>query len=102
MRRDDGYTPPLQVVGFHATRRGEADRGPVILMNADEARLRLLHHGELVWVYGPRRHELVELRVDDALRRGEAVLRDVAGASPTEIVRVIKVDTDSPRRNNLA
>ena len=102
MRRDDGYTPPLQIVGFIATRKGDEDRGPVVLMNADEARLRLLHHGELVWVYGPRRHELVELRIDDALRRGEAVLRDVAGASPTEVVRVIKVDTDSPRRDNLA
>jgi hypothetical protein len=102
MRRDDGYTPPLQIVGFHATKRGDPDRGPVILMNSDEARLRLMQDGELVWVYGPRRHELVELRIDEALRRAEAVLRDVAGASLTEVVRVIKVDTDSPRRNNLA
>ena len=102
MRRDDGYTPPLQVAGFIATRRGDADRGPVILMNADEARLRLMHHGELVWVYGPRRHELVELRIDDDLARGEVVLRDVAGASPTEVVRVVKADTDTPRRDNLA
>jgi hypothetical protein len=102
VRRDDGYTPPMQVVGFYATRRGEPDRGPVVLMNADEARLRLMQPGELVWVYGPRRHELVELRIDDSLKRGEAVLRDVAGAAPTEIIRVIKVDTDTPRRNNLA
>ncbi|HSJ63977.1 MAG TPA: hypothetical protein VK922_08715 [Gemmatimonadaceae bacterium] len=102
MRRDDGYTPPLQIVGFLATTRGDPDRGPVILMNSDEARLRLMQDGELVWVYGPRRHELVELRIDEALRRGEAVLRDVAGASLTEIVRVIKVETDAPRRNNLA
>ena len=28
MRRDDGYTPPLQVVGFIATRKGDEDRGP--------------------------------------------------------------------------
>ena len=102
MRRDEGYTPPLQVVGFVATRKGDEDRGPVIFMNSDEARLRLMQDGELVWVYGPRRHELVELRVDDELRRGEVVLRDVLGASPTEIVRVIKVDTDTPRRDNLA
>lgn len=102
MRRDDGYTPPLQVVGFVATRKGDEDRGPVIFMNSDEARLRLMQDRELVWVYGPRRHELVELRVDDELRRGEVVLRDVLGASPTEIVRVIKVDTDTPRRDNLA
>lgn len=102
MRRDEGYAPPLQVVQFIATRKGDADRGPVILMNSDEARLRLMSHGELVWVYGPRRHELVELRIDDTLRRGDVVLRDVAGASPTEIVRVVKVDTDTPRRDNLA
>lgn len=102
MRRDEGYSPPLQVVGFIATRKGDEDRGPVVYMNSDEARLRLMQHGELVWVYGPRRHELVELRIDDELERGEAVLRDVAGASPTEIIRVIKVDTDTPRRDNLA
>jgi hypothetical protein len=30
------------------------------------------------------------------------VLRDVAGASPTEIVRVVKADMDNPRHNNLA
>jgi anaerobic selenocysteine-containing dehydrogenase len=102
VRRDEGYSPPLQVVGFIATRKGDEDRGPVVYMNSDEARLRLMQHGELVWVYGPRRHELVELRIDDELERGEAVLRDVAGASPTEIIRVIKVDTDTPRRDNLA
>jgi hypothetical protein len=90
------------VAGFIATRKGDADRGPVILMNSDEARLRLMVPGELVWVYGPRRHELVELRIDETLRRGEAVLRDVAGASPTEIVRVVKADTDTARRDNLA
>jgi hypothetical protein len=42
------------------------------------------------------------LRIDETLQRGEAVLRDVAGASPTEIVRVVKADTDTPRRDNLA
>lgn len=102
MRRDDGYAPPLQIVRFLATRRGDAERGPLILMNADEARLRLLDQGELVWVYGPRRHELVELRIDNSLRRGEAVLRDVAGASLTEIVRVVKVDTDTRSSDSRA
>ena len=102
MTRDDGYTPPLQVVRFTGSRRGDPDRGPVVMMNTDEARLRLLQSGELVWVYGPRRHELVELRIDDTLRRGETALRDVAGATLTEIVRVVKADLDTPRRNNLA
>jgi hypothetical protein len=67
-------------------------------MNANEASLRLLIDGELVWVYGPRRHELAALRVDDSLPRGEAVLRDILGASPSEIIRVIKPDLDSDRR----
>ena len=64
--------------------------------------MRLLQSGEFVWVYGPRRHELVELRIDDTLRRGETALRDVAGATLTEIVRIVKADMDTPRRNNLA
>ena len=65
-------------------------------MNADEAAKRMLTDGELVWVQGPRRQELAALRVDDSLPRGEAVLRDVVGASPSEIIQVVKVDLDAP------
>ena len=90
-----GYFPPLQVVEFTATRRGDAERGPLVRMNGNEARLRLLDDGELVWVKGPRRQELAELRVDDALPRGGVALRDIAGVAVSEIIRVVKPDLDS-------
>lgn len=92
------YNPPLRVLKFLATRLSDAERGPMISMRSDEAELRLLVHGELVWVYGPRRHELATLVVDDSIPRGEVVIRDIAGVSPSEIVRVVKINTDSPRR----
>jgi anaerobic selenocysteine-containing dehydrogenase len=90
-----GYFPPLQVIEFVATRRGEEQRGPLVRMNANEARLRLLEDGELVWVKGPRRQELAELRVDDALPRGGVALRDIAGVAVSEIIRVVKPDLDT-------
>ena len=90
-----GYFPPLQVVEFTATRRGDAERGPLVRMNANEARVRLLDDGELVWVKGPRRQELAELRVDDALPRGGVALRDIAGVAVSEIIRVMKPDLDA-------
>ena len=90
-----GYFPPLQVIEFLATRRGDAERGPLVRMNGNEARLRLLADGELVWVHGPRRQELAELRVDDALPRGGAAVRDIAGVAVSEIIRVVKPDLDT-------
>ena len=79
------------------SRRGDAERGPAVWMHPDDARSRLLVDGELAWVYGPRRHELATVHVDPAQRRGDVTLRDVAGASPSEIVRVIKPDLDRRR-----
>jgi hypothetical protein len=93
------YNPPLQVIGFIATRAGDAERGPLVRLNAREAKLRLLQPGELVWVYGPRRHELAPVEIDDALPRGGVVVRDIAGLAVTEIVRLVKVDTDRPVLN---
>jgi hypothetical protein len=90
------YSPPLQVIGFVSTRRGDEERGPLVSMNGNEARVRLLADGELVWVKGPRRQELAELRVDDALPRGGAVVRDIAGLAVTEIIHVVKPDLDQP------
>lgn len=87
---------------FIASRRGDAERGPAVFMNADEAQWRLLTDGELAWVYGPRRHELATVRVDDRVQAGEVVLRDILGASPSEIVRVTKPDLDSRGRSVLA
>ena len=75
----------------------------MVFMHPENARERLLIDGELAWVYGPRRHELATVRVDEAVPLGDVVLRDVAGASPSEIVRVIKPDLDSrSRRGALA
>jgi len=74
----------------------------MVTMNPDDARSRLLTDGELAWVYGPRRGELATVRIDASMRLGDVVLRDVVGASPSESVRIQKVDTDTPRRRDLA
>jgi hypothetical protein len=97
MRRGSGYNPPLQIIGFVATRAGDPERGPQVRMRPDEARLRLLTDGELVWVFGPRRHELATLALDDTLPRGGVVVRDVLGVAPSEVVQVVKVDPDESR-----
>ena len=78
-----------------ATKRGDEDRGPLVWMHADDAAYRLLVDGELAWVYGPRRHELATVRIDPEMVKGEVVLRDIVGAAPSEIVRVIKPDLDN-------
>lgn len=87
---------PLQVVGFIATRRGDEERGPQVRMRPQEAEERMLVEGELVLIETPRRQQLAELRLDAALPRGGVVLRDIAGAAPSEIVHVIKPDLDAP------
>jgi anaerobic selenocysteine-containing dehydrogenase len=93
---------PLRVLRLDATRKGDTARGPMVTLNPADARNRLLNDGELAWVYGPRRHELATVRIDESLRAGEVVLRDVAGASPSEIVRVVKPDLDNRGRRNTA
>lgn len=92
-----GFAPPLQVVGYIGTRRGDADRGPLVRMRSDDAFVRLLTDGELVRVLGPRRSEFAVLEIDDELPRGGVVVRDMAGVTVTEIVRVTKADFSSPR-----
>ena len=99
----DGRNKPLRVMGFIATRVRDADRGPQVRLSPDDARARLLNAGELAWVYGPRRQELATVVVDEEVHRGDVVLRDVGGVSPSEMVRVVKPDLDShTRRGNLA
>jgi hypothetical protein len=93
------YSPPLRVFGFIASKRGDEKRGPEVRMRSAEAAVRLLADGEIVRVIGPRRHELATLSVDDAVPRGEVLVRDIAGIAPSEIVRVRKVELDAPRRN---
>jgi anaerobic selenocysteine-containing dehydrogenase len=90
-------------MGFVATRAGDPERGPLIRMRADDAAKRLLMDGEVAWVYGPRRHELATVVIDDEVPRGGVIVRDIAGVAPSEIVRVVKVDLDrAGRRGNLA
>jgi anaerobic selenocysteine-containing dehydrogenase len=98
--RDDNrsFNRPLRVARLIATRAGDAARGPQVTLNPAEAATRLLNEGELAWVYGPRRQELAEVKLDPAVALGEVVLRDVVGSSPSETVRVIKPDLDRPRK----
>ena len=99
---DELLDRPLRVAKLIATRRGDADRGPLVVLSPADAHDRILTDGELAWVYGPRRHELATVRVDPELRKGDVVLRDILGASPSEIVRVIKPDLDTPQRRRGA
>lgn len=92
----------LRVAHLIATKKGDDDRGPAVFMNAADAKQRLLNEGELAWVYGPRRHELATVHFDERVRAGDVVLRDVLGASPSEIVRVIKPDLDTRGRSVFA
>jgi anaerobic selenocysteine-containing dehydrogenase len=92
------YSPPLKVLGFVATKRGDPDRGPEVRLCAHDAAIRVMQDGELVRIEGPRRQETAVLRVDDTVAPGSVVVRDVAGVAPSEIVRVRKIDTDLPHR----
>ena len=91
------YNPPLQVVGFVATRSGDPERGPQVRLNAEEAKFRLILDGELVWIHGPRRQELAPVVIDDSVPRGGVVVRDIAGLTITEIVRLVKPNLDARR-----
>jgi anaerobic selenocysteine-containing dehydrogenase len=98
----EGFQPWLLVTDYISTRSGDAERGPLVRLHPTEARKRLLEDGELVWVYGPRRHELAVLVVDDTVSPGNVVARDILGFAPAEIVRVVKHDFDAGRsKRNL-
>jgi hypothetical protein len=60
-RAGERFNAPLQVIRFIGTKKGDEERGPAVWMNRNEATTRLLDDGELVWVHGPRRHELAAL-----------------------------------------
>ena len=96
------HNPPLRVAQLIATRSGDTERGPEIRLRSDDARMRLVSDGELVWVHGPRRQELATAHIDDSLPRGDVVLRDVAGASPSEIITIVKASYGEPRDPGLA
>ena len=69
----------------------------MVRLHPSDALRRLVENGELVWVYGPRRHELAVLVVDDRVAPGNVVARDILGIAPAEIVRVVKHDFDAGR-----
>jgi anaerobic selenocysteine-containing dehydrogenase len=100
---DDIFDRPLRVVKLIATKRTDDERGPLVVLHPDDARSRVLNEGELAWVYSPRRRqELATVRIDPELKQGDVVLRDIIGASPSEIVRVVKPDLDTPQRRRGA
>jgi DNA-binding transcriptional LysR family regulator len=96
------YNPPLQVMRFMGSRKGDPERGPQVQVNSAEAMLRMVQSGELVWVQGPRRNEVAELVVNDEVPRGGIFVRDIVGLGVSEVVRLAKVDMDRPRRTDLA
>lgn len=98
---EDARNRVLRVATFVGTRVADPDRGPQVRLNADEARARLLIDGELAWVQGPRRQELATVVIDNSLERGDCGLRDVAGATVSELVRVTKPDLDSHTRRGF-
>jgi len=99
---DDIRNRALRVAALIATKKSDPERGPMVIMNERDARNRLLTEGELAWVYGPRRGELAEVRIDEGMREGDVVLRDIVGASPSEVVRVVKPDLDTRGRRSTA
>ncbi|MEO5567791.1 MAG: hypothetical protein ABIR92_04835 [Gemmatimonadaceae bacterium] len=70
----------------------------MVALNPADAASRLLNEGELAWVYGPRRQELAEVRLDSSLALGDVMVRDVVGVAPSEIIRVIKPDLDRGKK----
>lgn len=92
----------LRVARFIASRKGDAERGPAVFLQVADAQDRLLNDGELAWVYGPRRHELATVVIDERVRAGDVWLRDIAGVAPSETVRVVKPDLDRRGRSALA
>ena len=95
------YNPPLQVVGFLGTRRGDPERGPQVRIRGEEAAIRMLVDGEMAWVQGPRRQELATVIIDEAVPKGGVVIRDITGLAVSEIVTLRKPDLDTPSRRDL-
>ena len=98
VRLDFSFRPELAVIKYISTKRGDAERGPMIRVSPADAKIRLLTAGELAWVQGPRRHELAVVEIDDAVPDGSAVARDIAGLAISERVVVTKPDLDTPPR----
>ena len=90
----------LRVSRFIGTKKGDAARGPAVFLHKADAADRLLNDGEVAWVYGPRRHELATVILDDAVTPGDVIVRDIAGVAASESVRVVKPDLDTRHRGS--
>jgi anaerobic selenocysteine-containing dehydrogenase len=97
LRMEFGFRPELRVIEYISTKRGDAERGPMIRISPTAARSRMLTEGELAWVQGPRRNELAVVEIDEAIPDGSVVVRDIGGVAVSERVVVTKPDLDTPR-----
>jgi anaerobic selenocysteine-containing dehydrogenase len=70
----------------------------MVRMRPDDALVRLVTAGDLVRVVSARRSELAVLELDDTLPKGGVVLRDVAGAAVSEVIRILRVEQPSRPR----
>ena len=95
---DSLFQPELRVVHYVATRKDDSERGPQVRLSSVDARFRLLVDGELAWVRGARRQQLAEVVIDDTIPQHGCALRDIPGVLPSEAVRVVKPDLDTPTR----
>lgn len=90
------FRPKLRILEYIATKRGDAERGPMIRISPTDAKIRLLSEGELAWVQGPRRNELAVVVIDENVPDGSVIARDIAGVTLSERIVVTKPDLDSP------
>lgn len=90
------FRPELRILEYIATKRGDAERGPMIRISPTDAKIRVLSEGELAWVQGPRRNQLAVVVIDESVPDGSVIVRDIAGVTLSERVVVTKPDLDSP------
>ncbi len=95
---EKGFQPELRVIEYVATRKSDLERGPQVRLSGVDARFRMLADGELAWVRGARGQQLAEVLIDDTLPQHACGLRDIPGILPSEAVRVVKPDLDTPNR----
>jgi anaerobic selenocysteine-containing dehydrogenase len=96
------FAPELIVAKYIATRKNEPQHGPRVWLHPKDATLRLLVDGELAWVQGARGQQLATVEIDPSVAEHTCIIRDVAGVTLSEAVRVTKPDLDSPRRTTFA
>lgn len=95
---DKLFQPELRVIEYVATTKDDPERGPQVRLSGVDARFRMLVDGELAWVRGARGQQLAEVLIDDSFPPYACGLRDVPGVLPSESVRVVKPDLDTPNR----